>query len=86
LRYSKKASQALMERGEFARACAKFAESNRLDIQIGGLLNQADCYEKAGQIATAWSTWRDAADLAEQRADSRSGMAADRAKASAYRG
>lgn len=44
--------------GDFARACAKFRESNRLDPAPGTVLNLADCEERLGHLATAWTLYR----------------------------
>ncbi len=41
----------------------------RLDPAVGTLLNLGDCHEKSGRIATAWTTFRAAASLAETRQD-----------------
>ena len=51
-----------MKKGDFARACPKFAESQRLDPQPGTLANLAVCEEKRGAIASAWTHARDAAE------------------------
>ncbi|HEY4160044.1 MAG TPA: hypothetical protein VGM29_18155 [Polyangiaceae bacterium] len=67
--------------GHFADACPKFAESYRLDPQLGALMHLADCYAKNGQPASAWASFRDAADLAAQRGDSRAQIAKERAAA-----
>jgi hypothetical protein len=56
----------LVEQGAFGRACAKFAESQRLDPAAGTLLNLADCYERNGQLASAWVTFRDAVTASER--------------------
>jgi len=54
----------LFEAQKYDKACAKFKESQRLDPATGTLLNLAMCYEKAGRLATAWTTWREAASSA----------------------
>jgi serine/threonine-protein kinase len=57
--------KSLMKEGRYAEACAKFAESARLDLGIGTTLYLADCYEKAGRTASAWAEFRDAAARAK---------------------
>lgn len=71
----------LISEGKYADACPKFAESQKLDPQLGTLLHLADCLEKNGQTTSAWATWRDGAELAQKRGDERAKVAAERARA-----
>jgi hypothetical protein len=54
----------LMGANDFRRACAKLEESQRLDPALGTLLNLADCWEKSGRLASAWSTFVEVQGLA----------------------
>jgi len=52
-------------------ACAKFAESERLDPRVGTLINLAVCEEALGRVATARRYWEQATDLAKATGDAR---------------
>lgn len=72
----------LMDQKKYAQACAKFAASEKLDPRSGTLLNLADCYEKNGQIASAWARFREAQTLAQrQNRPDREKTARERAEA-----
>lgn len=71
------AAQALFEEaqrrvaaGDYEEACPKFKASYALDAAGGTLLNLADCLEKQGRTASAWSHFKDA--LVQAQRDGRS--------------
>ncbi|MBK7584930.1 MAG: PEGA domain-containing protein [Myxococcales bacterium] len=54
-----KAGREATTAGDYASACPKFRESNRLDPAPGTVLNLADCEEHLGHVATAWTLFRE---------------------------
>ena len=69
----------LLNAGKLAEACAAFARSQKLEPKVGTLLNLADCRERQGQTATAWSLFLEARSLATQIKDKRATEATRRA-------
>src|ERR1700722_2722080 len=59
----------LMTAGRTMEACTKFAESGRLDPEIGTHLNLGLCHEALGQTATAWVELSEVADRAARAHD-----------------
>ncbi len=74
-------AERLMGQGKIADACPKYAESQRLDPQLGTLLHLADCLEQNGQTASAWASFREASELAEKKGDTRRALAEQRIQA-----
>ena len=56
--------RAAMQEGDFAKACGLLERSQHIDAAVGTLLYLAECYEKSGRTASAWATFREAADTA----------------------
>jgi hypothetical protein len=56
-----------MAAGDLGKACARFADSQRLGPAAGTQLNLAECLDKRGLTASAASTYEDAAKSAAQR-------------------
>ena len=56
--------RAAMQEGDFAKACGLLERSQHIDPAVGTLLYLAECYEKSGRTASAWATFREAADAA----------------------
>ena len=57
-----RAGREAMERGDYAQACSQFQESQRLEPAGGTAFNLAACFEKLGRVASAWKTYREAAE------------------------
>jgi hypothetical protein len=72
----------LLEEGKLDEACAKLEASQKMDPAVGTLLNLADCNDRRGRVATAWTNYRAATSLAETKGDAaRAEFARKRAKA-----
>lgn len=70
------AGRDLMNAGKYDEACPKFEASQHLDAGLGTLLFLGDCYEKAGKLASAWATFREAESIASGRGDQARGQIA----------
>jgi serine/threonine-protein kinase len=71
----------LVDQRHYATACSKLEASHALDPAAGTLLTLADCYEKTGRTASAWSTFRETASAARRASDAeRERIARERAK------
>lgn len=56
-----------MKRSDYTVACDAFAKSNKADPSPGTQINLALCYEKQKKWASAWTWYRSAYGLAQQR-------------------
>jgi hypothetical protein len=80
------AGKRLVAQEKFAEACPKFEESQRLDPAIGTHYALAECYEKAGRLASAWVAFLDvASEAGAQHRQDREQYAKTRASALAPR-
>ena len=59
----------LMAEQKYAEACQKFEGALAIERGLGTLLRLADCYDRAGQTASAWALFQDLASLAQATAD-----------------
>jgi hypothetical protein len=73
------AGRSLLEAGEYAEACPRFAESQSLAPGLGVTLYLADCYEHLGRTASALIEFKRAVQIASARGDKRAAVAAERA-------
>ncbi len=73
--------KALLKDGNDADACARFAASKQLDPAVGVTLYLADCFQRIGRTASAWTEFRSAETLARDRRDKRADLARRRAQA-----
>lgn len=72
----------LAKAGKLAEACPKFEESQRLDPRIGTQFNLADCFERLGRTASAWTNFVDVASATKAAGQAeREQVARDRASA-----
>jgi hypothetical protein len=55
----------LVQAGNYAAACPKFEESQKLDPGMGTLYRLADCYEHIGRTASAWAAFVEVAGSAK---------------------
>src|SRR5262245_5938575 len=64
-----KRGKALMAQNKLAEACAAFDKSQQLDPKVSVVLNQANCREKNGQLATARKLFVTAAEQTDRATD-----------------
>ena len=75
-----------MGQGDYANACPKLAESQRLSPAVGTEFNLAVCWEHVGKLASSWAAFLDVADLTHRRGEGEREQAArQRAEALAPR-
>jgi hypothetical protein len=58
--------RAFMKDGRYADACPKLEAARRLYTSAGILLNLADCHEKVGRTASAWTEFGEAQTVARR--------------------
>ena len=65
-----------MAQGDYAGACPKLAESQRLAPALGTEFNLADCWEHVGKLASSWAAFLEVADLTHRRGEAEREQAA----------
>jgi len=60
----------LMAQKKYAQACPKLEEALRLVRGVGIQFNLAECYEKVGKLASAWTHYLEVLDLSQRASDS----------------
>jgi hypothetical protein len=60
-----KQGRAALEAKDYAAACSRLAESNRLERAVGTLISLAQCEEAQNKLAAARQHWQEAADFAD---------------------
>jgi len=66
----------LLDAGNADGACAKLAESLRLDPTVSTHYQLGRCHEQAGRLASSWSSYVEAAKMAQAEGDSKRAAAA----------
>jgi len=74
--------RAALKNGDYANACPKLEQSQRLDPGTGTLYNLASCYEGQQRLASAWTAFLEVAEAAK-RADQAERETAARARVAA---
>jgi hypothetical protein len=59
----------LVEVGDYARACPKIAEAQRLFPTAAKLLSLGNCYEQIDRLASSWAAFKEAEIMARGKAD-----------------
>lgn len=75
-----RAAKEMAKKGDWEKACAQFAESQRMDAAPGTLLNLADCEEHRGLVTSAWTHFIEAESQFKS-GDTRAAYARERAAA-----
>jgi hypothetical protein len=56
----------LVDEGKHGRACPMLEESQRIDPAMGTAFRLAECYQRSGRLAEAWTLFRHVADTAQR--------------------